>query len=95
MDTLDEAGARTNHTNIANAITAGQTRTLRAIFNSAYHRHFTLNNTTWTRHGNGLSVSHNDTATTVVPVAPAGWAISNLQSYPWQSENYLGLDINP
>ena len=86
------SGAATNRINVASAITAGATRTLRTRSIGTRHNAYTLSGTNWTKRGGEINHSHQDTATTIKPVAGAGWTLGALRSWPTTSPAYAELD---
>jgi len=88
------AGTPTNRINVAGAIAAGETRTIRVWTYGSLHNCYTRAGITtdWTKRGSGINLSHQNTATTIKPVAGAGWVLGALRSYPTTSPAYAELD---
>lgn len=85
------AGTPTNRVNVAGVAAAGQARTIRVICNGTKHNYYTLAGTTWTKRGGEITLSHQDTATAIVPEA-TDYTLGALRSYPTTSPAYAELD---
>jgi len=85
------AGTPTNRVNVAGVAAAGQARTIRVICNGTKHNYYTLAGTTWTKRGSEITLSHQDTATAIVPEA-TDYTLGALRSYPTTSPAYAELD---
>lgn len=85
-------GVATNRVNVAGVIAAGETRTIRITADGTKHNFYTLAGTSWAKRGSEVNVSHQDTQTTVKPVAGAGWTLGRLTSWPLTSAAYAELN---
>lgn len=91
LDSIAADGTRTNRVNVAAAITAGATRTIKVLCRGSKHNLFTAADAitspgkTFTLRGAEVDVSLNDDVTTVTPVAAAGWTLGKLEVYPQES----------
>jgi hypothetical protein len=88
VDSIDAAGTRTNRIAAAGVIAGGATLTLRVICAGTKHNAYTLSGANWTKRGNEVDVSLNDTVTRIIPSVPAGYTAANLRSYPYTSAIY-------
>lgn len=86
------AGTPTNRINVAGAIAAGDTRTMRVITNSTLHDAYTYSGAVPTKRGGQITLAHQDAAAAIKPVAGAGWVLGALHSYPTTSPVYAELD---
>lgn len=85
-------GVATNRISVAAVATAGNTYTIRVLCDGTKHNCYTLSGTTWTKRGSEVNVSHQDSQTTVKPVAGTGWTLGRLTSWPRTSAAYAELD---
>lgn len=86
------SGTPTNRVNVASAISAGQTRTIRIICEGSLHDVYTLSGSTYTKRGSQVNVSHQNSATAIRPDIGAGWTSGALKSYARDSALYDVLD---
>jgi hypothetical protein len=85
-------GTATNRISVAGVIAAGQTQIIRVICRGTKHACYTLAGATWTWQGSEIDISHQDTQTTIKPVAGTGWVLGQLDCWPRQSPYYAELD---
>lgn len=85
-------GVATNRISVAAVATAGNTYTIRVLCDGTKHNCYTLSGTTWTKRGSEVNVSHQDSQTTVKPVAGTGWTLGRLTNWPRTSAAYAELD---
>lgn len=89
-------GVATNRINVAAAIAAGETLTLVAICEDTKHNCYSqlahATNRRFAKRGSEINVSHQDTQTTLKPVAGVGWTLGRLTSWPRTDAAYAELD---
>jgi len=85
------AGTPTNRVNVASVAVAAEVRTIRVITTGTKHNYYTLAGTNWTKRGGEIKLSHQDTATAIVPEA-TDYTLDALRSYPTTSPAYAELD---
>lgn len=81
LDYILADGTRTNAVAVAGVIAGGQTRTLRSIHVGTLHNLYTYAGASPTSRGT-FTGALNQTVTRIIPSAPAGWTIANLDDWP-------------